>query len=61
MKSFLQVNEEELIKITFGELGKYKTLWGGLIFVDEIPKTPTGKISRKEINEMAKAYAPLSK
>ena len=47
--------------MTFDELGKYKTLWGGVKFVDEIPKTPSGKIARKEINEMAKAYAPLSK
>lgn len=41
---------------------KYKWIVGGTVFVDEIPKNPSGKILRKELRERAaKEMAPKSK
>lgn len=37
------------------ELGESKKLWGGVKFLDEMPYTATGKVSRKALREMAKA------
>lgn len=34
---------------------KYKRLTGGLIFVNSIPKTPSGKILRRTLRERAKS------
>ena len=51
-----QITEKYIIQWTRKELGQFKTLWGGVKFLDKIPKTSSGKIARKEINEMAKAY-----
>ena len=39
------------------ELGKFKTLWGGVKFLDKLPLTSTYKIHRKALVEMAKQYA----
>ena len=38
-------------------LGKYKTLWGGVKFIEKMPVLPSGKISKKELTEMAKGLA----
>lgn len=37
------------------ELGEFKKLWGGVKFLDEMPYTASGKVSRKDLKEMAKA------
>lgn len=49
------MTEEELIELS-GELGSTKKLWGGVKFLDNLPYTPSGKINRKELKEMAKLY-----
>ena len=49
------MTEDELIELS-SVLGDYKKLWGGVKFLDEIPLTASGKISRKELKEMAKMY-----
>jgi hypothetical protein len=36
-------------------LAKYKNLDGGIVFIDRIPRTSTGKIDRKSLRERAKS------
>lgn len=38
-------------------VAKHKQLTGGVVFIDEIPKSPSGKIQRKELREWAKKDA----
>jgi 4-coumarate--CoA ligase len=42
-------------------LAKYKQLRGGVVFIEAIPKSPSGKILRKELREMAKKEFQTSK
>ena len=46
----------DLIKLSL-TLGKHETLWSGVVFLDEIPITPSGKIMRKQLIAMAKNSA----
>lgn len=50
---YLQVTEEELVRLS-ETLGEYKKLWGGVRFLEELPHTPSGKIARAELVQMAK-------
>jgi len=36
-------------------LASYKQLTGGIVFVDQIPKTPSGKILKRVLREQAKS------
>lgn len=47
---------EEWIK---SRVAKHKRLVGGVVFVDEVPKSASGKIQRKTIREWAKADAAV--
>ncbi|KAF2746113.1 4-coumarate-CoA ligase [Sporormia fimetaria CBS 119925] len=38
-------------------VAKHKQLTGGVVFIEEIPKSPSGKIQRKELREWAKRDA----
>ena len=38
-------------------LAQHKQLRGGVIYLDAIPKSPSGKILRRELREMAKKEA----
>ena len=38
-------------------VAKHKQLTGGVVFIDEIPKSASGKIQRKELKEWAKKDA----
>ncbi|CAG9940120.1 unnamed protein product [Clonostachys rosea f. rosea IK726] len=49
------VSEREIMKWLEGRVAKYKWLRGGVVFVDSIPKTLSGKILRRSLREMAKA------
>jgi len=40
-----------------GRVAKHKQLSGGVVFIDEVPKSPSGKIQRKELREWAKKDA----
>ncbi|XP_003426690.1 4-coumarate--CoA ligase 1 [Nasonia vitripennis] len=51
-----EVTEDELIELS-ATLGEYKKLWGGVKFLEELPHTPSGKIAKVELIEMAKALA----
>lgn len=35
-------------------VAKHKQLSGGVVFINEVPKSPSGKIQRKELREWAK-------
>ena len=37
-----------------GKVAKYKWLTGGVVFVNEVPKSAAGKIQRKVLREWAK-------
>ncbi|KAI0018504.1 acetyl-CoA synthetase-like protein [Xylariomycetidae sp. FL0641] len=42
-------------------LARYKQLRGGVVFLDAIPKSPSGKILRKELRDMAKKESVSAK
>ncbi|RFU32015.1 hypothetical protein B7463_g4324, partial [Scytalidium lignicola] len=53
------LSEEDVKEFVKGKVADYKQLRGGVIFVDTIPKSPSGKILRRELREKAKAEAEL--
>lgn len=52
-----KIGEQEIKKFVEGKVAKHKRLEGGVKFVDEVPKLPSGKIVRKVMKEMAKKDA----
>lgn len=48
------INEEEVKAFVKESVTDYKRLRGGVIFLDAIPKSPTGKILRKDLRELAR-------
>lgn len=42
----------ELAAMVSKELSHYKQLRGGVIFLDELPKNPTGKVLRRELRDL---------
>ncbi|XP_045188977.2 uncharacterized protein LOC123546613 [Mercenaria mercenaria] len=55
-KAGKEVTEEELVEYVNGLVAPHMKLRGGVEFVTEIPRTPSGKILRKTLREKAKAY-----
>ncbi|XP_065091160.1 luciferin 4-monooxygenase-like [Ochlerotatus camptorhynchus] len=49
-----EVSGEEIVKFVAEQVSPQKKLHGGVRFIDAIPKTPTGKILRRELRELAK-------
>ncbi|KAI8938197.1 Acyl-CoA synthetase actt5 [Plenodomus lindquistii] len=49
------VTEEEVKKMVSDKLASYKRLTGGVVFVNEIPKSPSGKILKRVLRERADA------
>jgi acyl-CoA synthetase (AMP-forming)/AMP-acid ligase II len=49
-----KTNEDLIKKFVADNLARHKQLRGGVIFLDAIPKSPSGKILRRELREMAK-------
>jgi acyl-CoA synthetase (AMP-forming)/AMP-acid ligase II len=49
-----KVSEQDIQKFVAGKVSKHKRLAGGVKFVDEVPKLPSGKIVRKQMKEWAK-------
>ena len=47
-----KVTEEEVHIVMEEELAVYKGLAGGMVWMDELPKSPTGKVLRKELREL---------
>ncbi|XP_068152518.1 luciferin 4-monooxygenase [Drosophila tropicalis] len=50
----VQLTEDEVIKFVNDHASPAKRLRGGVIFVDEIPKNPSGKILRRVLRNMLK-------
>ena len=49
VKKVQDLGEEELQKFVGKEVADYKNLRGGIEFVQQIPKSPAGKILRKDL------------
>ncbi|XP_065222728.1 uncharacterized protein LOC135847212 [Planococcus citri] len=50
-KQGFKITEEEIQKYVSEHLAPYKKLKGGVIFVNELPKTVSGKVERKELKK----------
>jgi 4-coumarate--CoA ligase len=48
----IDLKAEEIVKHVQENVSKTKWLYGGVKFVDEIPKNPSGKILRKDMRQM---------
>lgn len=48
------LNEENVQKYMSERLARYKELVGGVVFLDEIPKSPSGKILKRVLRDRAK-------
>lgn len=57
-----EISEEEILE-WFKKQGvaRYKFLRGGVKFLEAIPKSPSGKILRKNLRDQAKKEFPASK
>lgn len=54
---FLKANNSQMKKIPFQERVSHpKRLHGGVMFLESIPKSPSGKILRRILREMAKNH-----
>lgn len=49
-----KISGEEIKAFVRGRLAPYKQLRGGVVFVDNIPKSPIGKILRRELRDTVK-------
>jgi 4-coumarate--CoA ligase len=45
---------QEIVRFVTDRVAPYKRITGGVVFVDAIPKNPSGKILRKRLRERAK-------
>lgn len=59
MLMIFQVTEEEILKVS-EELGDIKRLRGGVRFLDKLPCTPSGKMDRKKLREMANEMSEIA-
>lgn len=58
------ITPEEIVEWVATQVSSHKRLRGGVIFLDVIPKSPSGKILRKDLRVLAKQQdgkAPASK
>jgi AMP-binding enzyme C-terminal domain len=53
-----RLTADEVYRFTRNQLVSYKSLTGGVIFVEEVPRTPSGKVQRFKLIEMC-AYRDL--
>lgn len=47
------ITEDEVKRLISEKLASYKQLTGGVIFLNEIPKSPSGKILKRVLRELA--------
>ncbi|UQC79461.1 AMP-binding enzyme [Colletotrichum lupini] len=52
-----KISGEEIQKWVADQVASYKKLRGGVIFIDAIPKSPSGKILRKDLRALVKREA----
>ena len=48
------VSEGDIVEWMKGKVARHKWLTGGVVFVNEVPKSAAGKIQRKVLREWAK-------
>lgn len=48
------IGEDDIKNYVKSQLASHKQLRGGVIYLEAIPKSPSGKILRRELREMAK-------
>ncbi|CAH2102457.1 unnamed protein product [Euphydryas editha] len=53
-----KVIEQDIIDFVANKVAPWKKLRGGVLFVDEIPKTPSGKILRRKLQELLSKQSP---
>ncbi|XP_032527004.2 uncharacterized protein LOC116777513 [Danaus plexippus] len=53
------VTEQDIIKHVANKVAPWKRLRGGVIFLNEIPKTPSGKILRRKLLSLLPKRSPL--
>ena len=46
------LTKEKVEEFIEPNIAKYKRLNGGIVFIDELPKSPTGKVLRKELRQL---------
>ena len=49
-----EITAEEIVQWVNGQVSNHKKLRGGVVFLPEIPKSPSGKILRRDLRERAK-------
>ncbi|KAI6219242.1 4-coumarate--CoA ligase 3 [Aphelenchoides besseyi] len=59
VRSDTSLNESEVQKFVKDRVAEYKQLTGGVVFVNAIPKNPSGKILRRELREQEKQRSRL--
>jgi len=48
-----KIGSEEIVEFVKGKVAGHKQLRGGVVFLDEVPKSPAGKILRKDLRALA--------
>lgn len=61
VRSDQSLSEEEVVAFANNRASPAKKLRGGVIFLEEIPKSPSGKILRRELRELLKKTTLKSK
>jgi 4-coumarate--CoA ligase len=56
-----EVSAEDIKAFVAKQVARYKQLRGGVVFIPVIPKSPSGKILRKDLRLLAKKEAQTSK
>ena len=56
-----QSMKEEIVNWVQGKVSNHKQMRGGVVLIPIIPKSPSGKILRKDLRVMAKAEAEQGK
>lgn len=54
-----KLTENELIEWVNGQVARHKWLRGGVQFVEAVPRSPSGKILRRELRQQASREAKL--
>ena len=53
MKKDTKLKAQDIIDWVRERVNPYKRLRGGVVFIDVIPKSPSGKILRRELKDIA--------
>ena len=48
------LTETDVVKYVYDKVSPAKRLHGGVIFIKEVPKNPSGKILRRELRKLVK-------